>query len=139
MDSPQHRPQHLLLAPALIAQKQAYAPYSNQKIGSSVLWDDGTITQGCNIENASYGGTVCAERVAIWKGISENNIRRIIEILVISPGKTPWPPCGICRQVLSEFGNAETKIHWTNGINQIKTKTLAEMLPETFDSTFLLK
>jgi cytidine deaminase len=126
-----------LLQPAIQAQSHAHAPYSTKFIGSSVLWSDGSITSGCNIENASYGATVCAERVAIWKGISEDNHRRIKEILVVSPSLPPWPPCGMCRQVISEFGDPLTLVHWTDGKTVIKTKTFAEMLPETYDSRFL--
>ena len=122
---------------AIEAQKQAHAPYSQKMIGSSVLWNDGTITSGCNIENASYGATVCAERVAIWKGISENNQRRIQEIFVVSPSLPPWPPCGMCRQVMSEFASADTLVHWSDGKTIVKTKTFSAMLPETYDSSFL--
>jgi cytidine deaminase len=126
-----------LMQAALTAQTQAHAPYSTKCIGSSVLWSDGSISSGCNIENASYGATVCAERVAIWKGISENHHRRIQEIMVISPSVPPWPPCGMCRQVISEFGGPNTLIHWSDGKTIMKTRTLAEMLPETFDAQFL--
>lgn len=126
-----------LLKAAIEAQKQAHAPYSTKFIGSAVLWNDGNITNGCNIENASYGATVCAERVAIWKGISENRHRRIKEILVVSPSLPPWPPCGMCRQVMSEFADPTTLVHWTDGKTIIKTKTFAEMLPETYDASFL--
>lgn len=126
-----------LLEAANRAQKQAHAPYSQKHIGSAVLWDDGSLTSGCNIENASYGATVCAERVAIWNGISENKQRRIKEILVVSPANPPWPPCGMCRQVICEFGTAQTLIHWSDGHSVVKTKTLKEMLPESFDGNFL--
>lgn len=128
---------HKLISEAINAQKQAHAPYSTKFIGSSVLWSDGSITSGCNIENASYGATVCAERVAIWKGISENKNRTIQEIVVVSPSSTPWPPCGMCRQVMSEFASPQTLIHWTDGASVLKSKTLSEMLPETFDVRFL--
>jgi cytidine deaminase len=126
-----------LMLAAIEAQKQAHAPYSTKFIGSAVLWNDGTITSGCNIENASYGATVCAERVAIWKGISENRQRRINEILVVSPSLPPWPPCGMCRQVMSEFADPTTLVHWTDGKTIIKTKSFAEMLPENYDASFL--
>jgi len=126
-----------LLKFAIEAQKQAHAPYSTKQIGSSVLWSDGSITSGCNIENASYGATVCAERVAIWKGLSGNRLLRIKEILVVSPSNPPWPPCGMCRQVISEFASPQTLIHWSDGSTVTKTKTFAEMLPEVFDSQFL--
>lgn len=126
-----------LVQAALEAQGHAHAPYSQKCIGSAVLWDDQTLSTGCNIENASYGATVCAERVAIWKGLSENPQRRIKEIVVVSPSLPPWPPCGLCRQVMSEFALPQTWVHWTDGKTMIKTKTFAEMLPETYDSSFL--
>lgn len=126
-----------LIEAAVKAQAQAHAPYSTKFIGSAVLWDDGAITSGCNIENASYGATVCAERVAIWKGISEKNSRRIKEIAVVSPSLPPWPPCGMCRQVMSEFAFPSSLVHWTDGKTTVKSKTFAEMLPETYDSSFL--
>lgn len=127
-----------LLKAAMEAQKQAHAPYSTKFIGASVLWTDGSITSGCNIENASYGATVCAERVAVWKGVSENRLLRIKEILVVSPSTPPWPPCGMCRQVISEFASPMTLIHWSSGEpSSTNTKTLAEMLPEAFTSQFL--
>lgn len=126
-----------LLQEAIKAQSQAHAPYSTKFIGAAVLWNDNTITSGCNIENASYGATVCAERVAIWKGISEKNNRKIEEILVVSPSFPPWPPCGMCRQVISEFAHPTTLVHWTDGKTTLKTKTFAEMLPESFEASYL--
>lgn len=127
-----------LLTAALEAQKQAHAPYSTKFIGASVLWSDGTMSSGSNIENASYGATVCAERVAIWKGVSENRLRRIQAILVVSPSAPAWPPCGMCRQVIGEFASPLTLIHWCSGdAASIQTKTFAEMLPEAFTAQFL--
>ena len=85
---------------AKAATKQCYAPYSNALIGSALKTESGKIFSGCNIENSSFGGTVCAERVAVWKAISAGE-KKISEIYVYS--KTGWPPCGLCTQVLAEF------------------------------------
>ena len=89
--------QTLLYEAACKVQKNAHAPYSNAHIGAAVLMSDGKIFTGCNVENASYGGTVCAERVAIFKAISEGSNKKIKEVLVVSDAEKPWPPCGFCR------------------------------------------
>lgn len=91
----------------------SYSPYSHKKIGASILLSNGQLYSGCNIENASYGGTVCAERVAIWKAFSENSSDvKITEVCVASDEQTPWPPCGFCLQVLSEFAAPGYKNHF---------------------------
>jgi cytidine deaminase len=120
---------------ALQARQQAYAPYSKYRIGAAVLTFDGKIFSGCNIENASYGGTVCAERVAIWKAVSELGFSRktkIKEICVVSDSKKPWPPCGFCRQVMAEFCEAKTKIHIANLEGIHETYQFSELLPLAF-------
>ena len=89
--------QNQLLEMAKAALKFSYSPYSNKKIGASLVLSNGKTYSGCNIENASYGGTVCAERVAIWKAYSENPTDfKIKEIVVVSEAENPWPPCGMC-------------------------------------------
>ncbi|MNS59058.1 Cytidine deaminase [compost metagenome] len=117
---------------ACIAQKNAHAPYSGALIGAAVLMSDGHIYNGCNVENASYGGTVCAERVAIFKAVSEGTARSIKEVLVVSDADKPWPPCGFCRQVIAEFANEATLIHTANLQGKIKTFGFAEIFPEAF-------
>ena len=92
---------------AMEAATKAYSPYSLAKVGSSVLTEDGEIFSGCNIENSSYGGTVCAERVAIFKAVS-SGCKGISALYVYS--EEGWPPCGICRQVLSEFASEKLTI-----------------------------
>ena len=89
------------------ASALAYSPYSKACVGSAILMSDGSIYSGCNIENASYGGTVCAERVAIFKAVSENK-KEIKKIYVFT--KEGWPPCGLCRQVMSEFACADLEV-----------------------------
>jgi cytidine deaminase, homotetrameric len=129
--------QKKLFDKACIAQKRAHAPYSGAFIGAAVLMDDGQIYNGCNVENASYGGTVCAERVAIFKAVSEGAARSIKEVLVVSDAEKPWPPCGFCRQVIAEFANEQTLIHTANLQGKIKTFAFPEIFPEAFTPTHL--
>jgi septum formation protein len=121
-----------MLNSALLAQKNSYAPYSTKHIASSILWSDGAITSGCNVENASYGATVCAERVAIWKGISTNKNRLIKAVLVLSDATPPWPPCGMCRQVISEFAASDLKILMVNNKNEWLEYPWKEVFPMGF-------
>lgn len=125
---------------AINVMKFAYSPYSNKKIGASILLSNGQIYSGCNIENASYGGTVCAERVATWKAFSENpSSIKIVEVFVASDEKKPWPPCGFCRQVLAEFSDPETLVTLVN-LNGVETShKLKDLLPEAFNTEHLLK
>lgn len=122
---------------ALHTQKRSHAPYSNAFIGAAVLMKDGSFWGGCNIENASYGGTVCAERVAIWKAVSEGAQGPIAEILVVSSKPEAWPPCGFCRQVMAEFAEPQTLVHVSNPQGQIKTFKFADLLPEAFTPAYL--
>lgn len=111
------------------ASTRAHSPYSKAKVGSALETSDGKIYSGCNIENASFGGTVCAERVAIWKAVSEGH-KKIKRIYVYTePG---WPPCGMCLQVMTEFadGNLEVTIGDKNG--KETTKKLKELLTCAF-------
>lgn len=124
--------QKKLYEAALKAQKHSHAPYSNAHIGAAVLMTDGSVFSGCNVENASYGGTVCAERTAILKAVSEGAKKEIKEVLVVSNAEKPWPPCGFCRQVIAEFATEKTLIHTTNNAGVIKTFTFPEIFPEAF-------
>ncbi len=112
------------------AMKHAYAPYSHFKVGAALITDTGHIYTGCNIENASYGATNCAERTAIFKAISEGE-RHIKKIAIVSDVGKPATPCGICRQVLSEFMDSDGII-----ILEIENKTkefyLKDLLPYCF-------
>jgi len=124
---------------ALKYQRQSHSPYSKCSLGAAVLMSNGKLYGGCNIENASFGATVCAERVAIWKGLSENKKNQIKEILVLSPGSDAWPPCGICRQVLAEFSTPKAIIYSANAKGIQKEWTLDVLLPEAFENSFLKK
>jgi len=118
----------------------AYSPYSTKRIGSSILLSNGQVYSGCNIENASYGGTVCAERVAIWKAYSENQSDvKISAVVVASDEEQPWPPCGFCRQVLAEFATPETEVTLVNLNGTEKDYKFKDLFPEAFRSEHLLK
>lgn len=126
-----------LLAAAKTAQKNAYAPYSKFKIGAAILTDSRKIFAGCNVENSSYGGTICAERAAIFNAIQAHGKMKIKEVVVVSSSKDPWPPCGFCRQVIAEFALPDTKIHIANSQEIKKTFRFDEIFPESFGADFL--
>lgn len=114
---------------AIKAAHKAHSPYSKIEVGSAILFADGRMTSGCNIENASYGATVCAERVAIWKGISEKK-SSIAHVYVYSKGG--WPPCGECLQVISEFATAKTLVTIGGPTGKERTLSISEVLPLAF-------
>ncbi len=118
------------------ARKRAYTPYSKFKVGAAILTSDGKIFTGCNIENASFGLTVCAERVAILKAISEGS-SKFEAIAIVGDTDRPCSPCGACRQVISEFGK-DIKIIMSNLEGDIKIKKVRELLPEAFNKNDLL-
>ena len=122
---------------AIAAREKAFAPYSGFLVGAAVETLDGAVYTGCNIENASYGLTVCAERVAIWKAISEGvkpgDFRRIA---VAADSPRPTPPCGACRQILAEFAPHAT-VTLINLQGVTREFTVAELLPESFNASFL--
>ncbi len=114
---------------ATVAREQSYSPYSNFAVGAALLCQDGTVYQGCNIENASFGMTNCAERTAIFKAVSEG-YRLFQAIAVIADTEGPCAPCGACRQVMVEF-NIPTII-LTNLKGHTQVYTLDELLPLSF-------
>ena len=114
---------------AIEAAKNSYSPYSNAKVGSALETDSGVIYSGCNVENSSFGGTVCAERVAIWKMVSEGE-KRISKIYVYTD--KGWPPCGLCRQVMSEFASKDLEIIIGDAKGNETKMSLEEMLPLAF-------
>ena len=125
-----------LIKEAERAKKKAYTPYSKFKVGAAVLCADGKIFTGCNIENASFGLTVCAERVAIFKAISEGSTK-FEAIAVISDTEKPCSPCGACRQVMSEFCE-DAPLIMANSKGDVKIKKVKELLPEAFGKNDLL-
>lgn len=127
-----------LIIEALSAREKAYAPYSEFKVGAAVLMENGKIFSGCNIENASYGATNCAERTAIFKAVSEG-LKEIIAIAIVGDLKNYTYPCGICRQVIAEFANENTSIILARDENDYILKNLEEVLPGAFTSKDLDK
>lgn len=116
------------------AAKGAYCPYSEFRVGAAVLATDGKIYSGCNVENASYGLTNCAERTAVFKMVSEWVSRRrmeIVAVVVYTPTQKPTSPCGACRQVLNEFGPSARIISVCDSGERIDT-TLDALLPDAF-------
>lgn len=124
-----------LIGLAKEAMGRAYAPYSGFFVGAALLCADGTVYQGCNIENAAFGPTICAERTAIFKAVSEG--KRNFTAIAVAGGKSGvisglFPPCGVCRQVMAEFCGPDFQIHLTDGAGHLQTRTLAELLPLGF-------
>lgn len=116
---------------ACAARERAYCPYSGYQVGAALRTLDGRVYSGCNVENASYGATNCAERVAIQKAVSEQGSCEIKDILVVTDATPPWPPCGLCRQVIAEFGPRCT-VYAANLNGEIVVMTLQELLPFAF-------
>jgi len=114
-----------LYAEAVKASEKSYSPYSHFKVGSALLTSDGKIFTGCNIENSSYSLTVCAERSAIFKAVSEGIID--FEAIAVYGTENPCTPCGACLQVMSEFCNPDFKIILSDGVH-----TLREFFPNAF-------
>ena len=115
---------------ALEMTAKSYAPFSKFRVGAALLTKDGKLYTGCNVENSSYGGTICAERTAFVKAVSEGDL--VFEkIAIASSGGQAWP-CGICRQFMKEFCDDDFVIITGNDADSIRTYTLAELLPEGF-------
>jgi len=126
---------HDLIAAARAVREHAHADYSGFKVGAALETADGTIITGCNIENATYGLTVCAERVAIFKALSEGH-REFRRMVVVAPPEAPTPPCGACRQILWEFaGDLEVVLANLNG--ETGRHRMSELLPQPFDARLL--
>ncbi len=131
-----------LIAAAVAVRARAYAPYSNYLVGAAVLCDDGSIASGCNVENASYGGTICAERNAVWHAVATGR-RRFSACGVVTRGPAPGAPCGMCRQVLVEF-EADLPIllvAWDDAAGRELARrhaSLSGLLPEAFRPSALL-
>ena len=112
---------------------KAYAPYSNFKVGASVLLKDGTIINGCNVENASYGLTNCAERTTLFKTYSFGYRKEdIVCLMVIGATREPISPCGACRQVMAELMNFNSVVILTNLDKKMKEMSVGELLPYSF-------
>src|SRR5271165_3637611 len=124
-----------LITAALAARAHAFAPYSKFQVGAAIEDDTGAIHTGCNVENATYGLTVCAERVAVFKAISEG-VRKFRRVAVAADTASLTPPCGACRQILWEFcGDVEITLVNLQGITE--TYQLKDLFPKPFDVSYL--
>ena len=126
-----------LLDAARAARLYAHAPFSKFLVGAALETADGQVITGCNVENSTYSLSVCAERVAALKAVSEGPLQ-IARIAVVADTDRPTPPCGSCRQMMWEFGKPETEVVLANLNGSVQKSTLAELYPMSFDSSFLL-
>jgi cytidine deaminase len=124
-----------LLAAARAARENAHAPYSNFRVGAALRAKSGQIYTGCNVENSTYGLTICAERVAIFKGISEGE-RGFDAIAVVTDTDQLTPPCGACRQIIWEFCG-DVPVILGNLKGNTETHQMSSLFPRPFDSSFL--
>jgi len=124
-----------LVEAAREVRERAFAPYSNFKVGAALRTKSGKIYTGCNVESASYGLTVCAERVAIWKAVSEGETE-FVEIAVITGTEELTPPCGACRQIIWEFCH-DIPVILANLKDDTEIVQMSELLPRAFDTKFL--
>jgi cytidine deaminase len=129
--------EHGLVQTALKARETAYAPYSNFPVGAALECEDGTVFCGCNVENAAFGSTICAERTAVLKAVSEGH-RRFRRLAIAGSSGDPCWPCGACRQVLSEFAPALTLLI-SDGEGRYVTTDLGALLPHSFGAETLDK
>lgn len=129
-------PWEQLFEQAKKVRERAHAPYSRFPVGAAVLYADGAVVTGCNVENSSYGLSVCAERGALAAGVSQGHGRPVaVAIVVDTP--TPCPPCGMCRQVMLEFAPKELPVRSRNLKGDEARYSLGELLPHAFTSDFL--
>lgn len=120
-----------LLKAARGAMERAYAPYSRFPVGAAVLCEDGAVITGCNVENASYGLSMCAERVALFRAVAEGK-RSFRSLAVMAMTDEPVAPCGACRQVMAEFLDESTVVLLANATGQTMRTTVANLLPRPF-------
>ena len=124
-----------LIEQAVLAMGRAYAPYSSYKVGAALLCADGSVFLGCNIENAAFSPTICAERTAFAKAVSEGH--RDFVAIAVCGGKDgviqgTFPPCGVCRQVMREFCKDDFLIYMADKDGKFETRTLTQILPDSF-------
>ncbi|MER2106454.1 MAG: cytidine deaminase [Solibacillus sp.] len=120
-----------LMAQSKLARENAYVPYSKFKVGAALLAKNGTVYEGCNIENASYGLANCAERTAIFKAVSEG-VKEFSAIAIVADTPGPCSPCGACRQVIAEFCAPDMPVYLTNLNGDVQETTVSELLPGAF-------
>jgi cytidine deaminase len=125
-----------LIERATEARLAAHAPYSNFEVGAALLSADGRVFTGCNIENSAYGLSMCAERVAIFKAVSEG-ANEFTKVAVVTDSESLTPPCGCCRQMIWEFASERTEVILANLTGDVRSFEIKELLPEAFDARFL--
>lgn len=125
-----------LLEAATNARLRSVAPFSNFLVGAALRTKEGKVFTGCNVESASYGLTVCAERVAIWKALSEGE-RDFTDLVIVADTESLTPPCGTCRQIIWEFAK-HARIVLANLQGQREERSIKELLPSAFDARFLI-
>jgi cytidine deaminase len=118
------------------AQEKAHAPYSRFRVGAAVLTEDGRIHAGCNVENASYGLSTCAEQNAIARAVAEGGAR-IVALAIVATAPTPCPPCGRCRQIAWEFARPDTPVRSRSSTGEEARYSVGELLPFAFGRDFL--
>jgi len=118
------------------ARRFAHTPYSNFSVGAALLSSDGRVFTGCNVENSTYGLSMCAERVAIFKAVSEG-MTEIAKVAVVTDHEHIAPPCGCCRQMIWEFSGGDTTVVLANLSGDVRTYRISELLPEAFDERYL--
>jgi cytidine deaminase len=125
-----------LIEMAREARQSAHAPYSNFEVGAALLTSDGRVYTGCNIENSTYSLTMCAERVAVFKAVSEG-AKKILKIAVVADHEKLTPPCGCCRQMIWEFSSERTEVILANLADDVQKFPIKELFPRAFDSSWL--
>jgi cytidine deaminase len=131
MESENTMDEKQLMEEAVKAREFAYVPYSKFQVGAALIAKDGTVFRGCNIENASYGMTNCAERTALFKAYSEG-VTQFDTLVVVADTDRPVPPCGACRQVISELCDAEMEVILTNLKGDVQRILVKDLLPGAF-------
>lgn len=129
-------PWEALFTAAIAARERAHAPYSRFKVGAALLYEDGSVVPGCNVENASFGLSLCAERNAVGRAVADGR-RGLKAVAVVADSNEPCPPCGMCRQVLAEFGAPGVPVRSRTLQGRESRLTLGELLPHAFGPAFL--
>jgi cytidine deaminase len=118
---------------AASAAEKAYAPYSQFRVGAALLFDDASVVTGCNVENISYGLTICAERSALVRAISESGPdRKIVAVAITNLNEAASPPCGACRQMLGEFVTQDAIVYFADGRGGMTSVPFGKLLPHSF-------
>ncbi len=126
-----------LFAAAAQARRRAYAPYSGFSVGAAAYFEGGEISSGCNVENSSYGLSVCAERNTIACGIARLGPRKLLAVAILTASDQPTPPCGACRQVMAEFAGGNLPVRSRNLRGREKRFALRQLLPDAFSRDYL--